>query len=87
MIRTSLRHAALLIVMGVFSAACASSPSPAPADGARPSPSSAEAKPSPGEERPVPEILGFSAPRLSGGTVEGSEFAGRDLAIWFWAPW
>jgi hypothetical protein len=33
------------------------------------------------------EILDFSAPRLGGGTIEGSDYAGHDLAIWFWAPW
>ena len=36
---------------------------------------------------PVPEVLDFSAPRLGGGAVEGSDYAGKDLAIWFWAPW
>jgi hypothetical protein len=35
----------------------------------------------------VPEILDFSAPALGGGTVEGADYAGADLAIWFWAPW
>jgi hypothetical protein len=40
-----------------------------------------------GNGGPVPEVLRFSAPRLSGGTVEGEDFAGRDVAIWFWAPW
>ncbi len=33
------------------------------------------------------EILRFSAPRLGGGTVEREDFAGRDVAFWFWAPW
>ena len=33
------------------------------------------------------EVLRFSAPRLGGGTVEGEDFAGRDVAFWFWAPW
>ena len=35
----------------------------------------------------VPEVLDFSAPRLGGGAVEGSDYVGKDLAIWFWAPW
>lgn len=35
----------------------------------------------------VPQELRFSAPALSGGTIEGAEYAGRDLVIWFWAPW
>ncbi|MDH5314211.1 MAG: hypothetical protein OEW66_10320 [Actinomycetota bacterium] len=33
------------------------------------------------------EVLGFSAPRLGGGTIEGQDFSGRDVAFWFWAPW
>lgn len=32
-------------------------------------------------------ILDFTAPRLGGGEVNGQEFAGKQLAIWFWAPW
>ncbi|HEY5905680.1 MAG TPA: hypothetical protein VIX39_07695 [Actinomycetota bacterium] len=35
----------------------------------------------------VPEVLRFSAPRLGGGTVEGEDFSGQDVALWFWAPW
>ncbi len=35
----------------------------------------------------VPEVLRFSAPRLGGGTVDGEEFSGGDVALWFWAPW
>lgn len=33
------------------------------------------------------ELLDFTAPLVGGGTVQGAELAGRDLAIWFWAPW
>lgn len=40
-----------------------------------------------GESAAGAPILDFTAPRLSGGQVKGSEFAGRDLALWFWAPW
>jgi hypothetical protein len=35
----------------------------------------------------LPEILNFSAPRLGGGTIEGADYRGQDLALWFWAPW
>ncbi|MGH9194405.1 MAG: hypothetical protein ACRD1T_01530 [Acidimicrobiia bacterium] len=31
--------------------------------------------------------LDFTAPKLGGGQVVGSEFVGKDVAIWFWAPW
>lgn len=33
------------------------------------------------------EVLHFSAPRLEGGTVEGEDYSGSDVAFWFWAPW
>jgi len=33
------------------------------------------------------DVFGFSAPLVGGGQVEGGEFAGQDLALWFWAPW
>lgn len=40
------------------------------------------------EEPPeVPEELRFSAPLLTGGGMRGDEYAGRDVAVWFWAPW
>jgi hypothetical protein len=32
-------------------------------------------------------LLDFQAPKLGGGTVNGSDFAGKDVAMWFWAPW
>lgn len=35
----------------------------------------------------VPPQLRFTEPRLGGGTVRGADFAGRDLVMWFWAPW
>ena len=35
----------------------------------------------------VPEILGFEAPLVGGGTLKGAELAGAPVAVWFWAPW
>jgi hypothetical protein len=35
----------------------------------------------------VPEVLRFTAPRLSGGAIDGEDLSGRDVAFWFWAPW
>jgi hypothetical protein len=35
----------------------------------------------------VPEVLDFTAPSLGGGSVNGSDYVGKDVAIWFWAPW
>lgn len=35
----------------------------------------------------IPEILEFEAPLLGGGTLRGVDYAGKDVAFWFWAPW
>jgi hypothetical protein len=33
-------------------------------------------------------LFGFTAPRLGGGSqVTGAELQGKDVALWFWAPW
>lgn len=29
----------------------------------------------------------FEAPLVEGGTYDGTQLQGRDVAIWFWAPW
>jgi hypothetical protein len=34
------------------------------------------------------EFFDFAAPRLGGGgQVTGAELQGKDVALWFWAPW
>lgn len=33
------------------------------------------------------EVLAFTAPDLEGGTFDGSDYAGRDVILWLWAPW
>lgn len=43
-------------------------------------------KPKP-PDRDEAEILDFTAPKLGGGQVVGTEYAGKDVALWFWAPW
>ena len=35
----------------------------------------------------TPDILRFRAPALAGGVLHGSDYAGTDVALWFWAPW
>ncbi len=32
-------------------------------------------------------LLDFSVPALGGGQIEGADLAGRDVVLWFWAPW
>jgi hypothetical protein len=34
----------------------------------------------------VPQSLAFSAPRVGGGTVDLSDYAGKPVLLWFWAP-
>jgi len=34
----------------------------------------------------APEVLQFTAPLLGGGTLGFTQFAGRTVAMWFWAP-
>lgn len=34
----------------------------------------------------APEVLQFAAPLLGGGSLDFTEFAGRTVAMWFWAP-
>ena len=67
--------------------ACSSEPSePRLADASTPAPVAT----TPTVDRSIPAasaVLRFTAPRLGGGTIEGEDFAGRDVAFWFWAPW
>ncbi|MGI8427403.1 MAG: hypothetical protein ACR2FO_08690 [Actinomycetota bacterium] len=42
---------------------------------------------SPGVVESKGGLLDFQAPKLGGGVVNGADFAGQDLALWFWAPW
>lgn len=31
--------------------------------------------------------LDFTLPAVGGGQIVGAELAGKDVALWFWAPW
>ena len=46
----------------------------------------ATAAPPSSGQRAVPESLAFSAPRVGGGTVDMSDYAGKPVLLWFWAP-
>lgn len=35
----------------------------------------------------TPEILDFQSQTVSGDAFQGGDFAGKDLMLWFWAPW
>ena len=77
-----------LLCVAALAGACSSgSIEPPAADGSTPAP---DASTPPAADRSTPAatgVLAFSAPRLGGGTIEGADFAGRDVAFWFWAPW
>ncbi|ATW52858.1 hypothetical protein CGZ69_26160 [Streptomyces peucetius subsp. caesius ATCC 27952] len=59
---------------------------PSPAAGAStPAAPTASASTSPSAE--VPEKLQFTAETVDGKPFEGSTLAGKDVVLWFWAPW
>lgn len=35
----------------------------------------------------VPEALRFTVAGVDGAQVVGADYAGKDVALWFWAPW
>jgi hypothetical protein len=65
-------------VLAVAAVACGSpTATSTPASSATAQPSGAAA---------VPDLLKFTAPLLGGGTFDGTAFAGKPVAFWFWAP-
>lgn len=81
--------AATVAVAGLLLTGCANKPSGDAGEGgagqpaATPGPSNPAAAPG----RPVPDALQFRAAGLDGTAVNGADFAGKDVALWFWAPW
>lgn len=67
-------HAALLIAALATLAACGQSRLPA-------------GTPVPTEAAEGRGLLTFSAPAVGGGVIDGQDYSGQDVAIWFWAPW
>ena len=33
------------------------------------------------------DALAFSLPGVTGPQIRGADYAGKSLALWFWAPW
>lgn len=87
------RRVAALTAMLIATAACSDATgsvgvSPAdetPVDTGSGSPSADETGST--SDGPAAQVLRFSATRLGGGTVEGEDYSGSDVAFWFWAPW
>jgi hypothetical protein len=78
------RRSVLTGVLAVSVAACASATS-----GVADAPTATPPAPASRGGGPVtvPEVLDFTAPKLGGGDIVGADYAGKALAIWFWAPW
>jgi len=89
-VKLAVRLAGLLALTGLL-ASCAAPPDPVQprATPAVTTPAQAPAQPSAAATgaAPTPRLLNFTAPRLGGGQVVGSELAGKDVAMFFWAPW
>lgn len=83
--RSVIRTAAVAVVAVVVAVAAASCSGPPPPAATSPASSGAPAPTATSDE--VPQILRFQAPLLGGGTFDGATLAGRDVALWFWAPW
>ena len=89
-VKLAVRLAGLLALSGVL-ASCAAAPDPVPTQAAPAVtiPGQTPVQPSPAATgaAPTPKLLNFTAPRLGGGQVVGSELVGKDVAMFFWAPW
>lgn len=93
----SLRLTLVAAVLAVVAAACAGGTEPLAEDESTPatvdtsSPTSTASAPtadgtSPGD--PAEQLFAFQAPLITTGeTYDASQLSGRDVAIWFWAPW
>jgi len=60
-----------------------STPSPTTSGSAGPSPSAATASPA----ATLPGALAFRATTVDGTAFAGAELAGKKIVLWFWAPW
>jgi hypothetical protein len=53
-----------------------------------PTPGQGETAPAPADERPgTGGVLDFTASTIDGGQLDASSLEGRDVVLWFWAPW
>lgn len=87
---TPLRTALVAIALALAATACGSGAGdgPAPADVAATAPmgSDTTARPAAGPAE-VPDVLDFTVAGVDGAQIAGADYAGRDVALWFWAPW
>ncbi|MFW2512592.1 redoxin domain-containing protein [Demequina sp. SO4-13] len=90
--RGSFQWTAGIIAAGLTLAGCASADAEAPASGAMESgtpgatPSSSPS-PSPSASEAPESPFAFEAQTVSGEMLDGETLRGRDVILWFWAPW
>lgn len=69
-----------VLVLLLVATACGRTPVPERSPAASGSP--------PQSPEPAPaKVLDFEAQKLGGGVLRGSDYVGKDMALWFWAPW
>lgn len=85
---TPLRAAAVASAAALLLSACGAPEDgrSAPADAAAPS-DAAPSDTAPSEEADAADHLDFTAATVGGDDVEGADYAGRPVVLWFWAPW
>jgi hypothetical protein len=66
-----------LVALLLAASGCGSAPPQVPPSAGNQSPNEPQAA----------EVLSFEAPNLAGGVLRGADFVGKDVALWFWAPW
>ena len=72
----------LLLLVTTACAKAAERPQPTPArSGTGTSPPAVSEAPQPAR------VMRFEAANLAGGVIRGADYAGKDVALWFWAPW
>jgi hypothetical protein len=88
---TNIRVLGSLAVAALLAAACATDSRST--EGVSPQPTrSPTTAPSPEDrfdtiENGAQQLLDFDAPRVGGGRLRGADYVGRDVVLWFFAPW
>lgn len=91
--RRGMRRVAALLVLAMTIAGCGSATTGGSADGSPPSSADGGTATAPASERSSDSTrTSGDAPfgtvdAVGGGQIDGTELAGHDLALWFWAPW